>query len=231
MGMIRVYSMMLQPLLSVALSRILEDMSDCIYMGNSDHLDAFRARLAADGSREVAADASTQDCNILVIDFHPEEEELQRSIKRLRHDFPDLAILVFLPMLSDRSVITGALRWGADAYVLSTVTPDVLCSAIVELGRGRSFLGTEVTPIVLDEMRRPLRKASLEASQVGLTERDRLLLQLAADGLSNVQIADVLGLAEKTVRNAWSQLFERTGISDRTQAVLWAIRSGEVELR
>lgn len=219
---IRVFSMMTQPLLELGLAQALANIPDCSYAGNVE----ARAPLADTIAR------ATGDARLVVaLDYHPDDEGMRRDITDLRGQFPALSILVFLPMLADRDLIVRAMRWGADAYLLHTTTQDALARAVIELGRGHCYLESQVTPVVLDEMRRPMRQITEADADTPITDRERMLLQLAADGLNNRQIASVLGIAEKTLRNGWSQLFEKISMTDRTQAVMWAIRTGQIELR
>ncbi|MCL6454807.1 MAG: response regulator transcription factor [Alicyclobacillus sp.] len=224
---IRVFSMLHQPLLELGLAQALEGVPGCAFRSGIRDADELADVLGS------ISDASESDSPrpVLVLGYDADHEAMRRVVQHLRNRFRGLRLLVFLPVVADRDVVVAAMRWGADAYLLHTATQESLAQAIVELARGRSYLETRVTPVVLEEMRRPVHALVAATVDRPLTERDRMLLQLAADGLSNQQIAGVLGIAEKTVRNAWSQLFERIGMTDRTQAVMWAIRSGHVELR
>lgn len=219
---IQVFSMMNQPLLELGLAQALANIQNCEYVGNIEAMEQLAQRISSidPGTRIVIA-----------FDYHMDDESMRRGITDLRASFPELRVLVFLPMLADRGLIVRAMRWTADAYLLHTTTQEALARAVVELARGRSYLESQVTPVVLDEIRRPMRQIAAAHEEMQITERERMLLQLSADGLNNQQIADVLGLAEKTVRNAWSQLFEKISMTDRTQAVMWAIRTGQIELR
>ncbi|QSO48168.1 LuxR C-terminal-related transcriptional regulator [Alicyclobacillus mengziensis] len=219
------YSMFTQPLLQLGLERVVSALKDCVYEGDMSDGATMDHRLRA------LQDSPESGKPILIVDYHPNDDELEQRIRALRSSFPKLGLLVFLPMLADEASVVRAMRWGAEGYLLHTATPEIVIRAIREIAQGRSFLQSQVTPIVLAEIRRPRAQAMAQSLAFELTDRDRMLLQLAADGLNNVQIADILGLAEKTVRNAWSQLFEKLGMTDRTQAVLWAIRSGQAELR
>lgn len=218
--------MFTQPLLQLGLERVLSGMQECTYEGEVSGTGMLSHRLQAltDGPHSMTKP-------ILVVDYNPEDNVLENTIRTVKSEWSDLGVLVFLPMLADETSVIRAMRFGADGYLLHTATPEIVMRAIREISNGRSFLQSQVTPVVLAEIRRPRATAQSFANEYDLSERDRMLLQLAADGLSNIQIADILGLAEKTVRNAWSQLFEKTGMTDRTQAVLWAIRSGQAELR
>ncbi|KPV45441.1 LuxR C-terminal-related transcriptional regulator [Alicyclobacillus ferrooxydans] len=226
MGIV-VYSMFTQPLLRLGLEQVLSGIEDCAYAGEMTESMQLRQRLLIERIGGRAGGRKP----LLVLDYHPDDNDQQQWLVNLRKDFPELRVLVFLPMLANESVVVRAMRLGAHAYLFHTATPEVVTRAIREISVGRSYLQSHVTPIVLAEIRRPRYQTDTEWIEFELTERDRMLLQLAADGLSNVQIGQILGLAEKTVRNAWSQLFEKLGMTDRTQAVLWAIRGGHAELR
>lgn len=137
---------------------------------------------------------------------------------------------IFLPTFYDQETLIRALQLGADAYLLRTATADVLFEALTVLKRGSAFLQTDVTPVILEQLRH-VPHAPVDQTRLELDDRDRMLLQLAADGLSTQEVAQVLNVCQKTVRNRWSALFQKVGITDRTQAVLWALRSGQAELR
>ncbi|RIV24234.1 DNA-binding response regulator [Alicyclobacillaceae bacterium I2511] len=137
---------------------------------------------------------------------------------------------IFLPTFCNQETLIRALQLGADAYLLRTASADVLFEALTVLKHGSAFLQTDVTPVILAQLRH-VPHAPVDHTRVKLDDRERMLLQLAADGLSTQEVAQVFNVSEKTVRNRWSALFQKVGITDRTQAVLWALRSGQAELR
>jgi DNA-binding NarL/FixJ family response regulator len=218
---VKIYTMMLQPLLSLGLKAAFGEYQQFEYAGSFDDVSDLRS----------AMDQCKDDVMILVIDYQPEYDMYQKFFAFIRQHYPNLKILIFLPMAPDDGIVIRALRIGADGYLLQSATQEVLIQAMEAMASGRSYLQSQVTPVALSELRKPIYTMQEYNDKIQLSERERMLMQLAADGLNNGQIAEVLGLAEKTIRNLWSTLFEKLGMTDRTQAVLWAIRTGHAELR
>ncbi|MCL6597216.1 MAG: response regulator transcription factor [Alicyclobacillus macrosporangiidus] len=222
MPTVRVFTLMAQPLLQRGLQILIDTQPEYVYAGSFTHPEEVLRQMTPARPGEV---------NVLMLDFDPAAESYRPFFSRLRKIDPDLRILFLLHLRTTESDVVRALRTGANGYLLQSVSEEGLLRALGAIVQGRSYLQPHVTPMVLSELRKPLYPMREWDAHVQLAERERMLLQLAADGLSNTQIADVLGLAEKTVRNMWSALFAKIGINDRTQAVLWAIRTGNAQLR
>ncbi len=169
--------------------------------------------------------------DILLLDSLPGDDVDPNWVYQLKSNHDSLAVMYLLPAASSDSTIMQALRSGADAYLYHTATREVLVKAVTNIRDGGAFIQPDITPIVLDELRKPRFTIKPSDVQIDLTEREAMLLQLAADGLSNSQISGVFHVHEKTVRNMWSVLFHKLGMNDRTQAVLWAVRNGRADLR
>jgi DNA-binding NarL/FixJ family response regulator len=180
---------------------------------------------------DVIQSGSNSEQHVVMMDFghtcHLAPAELE-VVKRIHHS---VHILFVLSQYLEEATVIRALRLGAQGYLTLSSSPDTVLWAIHSVAAGQSFLEPQVTPVVLSELRKPLMAARESDAQVDLNARERAILQLAADGLNNRQIAEVLGIRDKTVRNLWSTLFEKIHLNDRTQAVLWAIRTGYAELR
>jgi DNA-binding NarL/FixJ family response regulator len=129
------------------------------------------------------------------------------------------ARVIVLTSFSDRERIGRALDAGAVGYLLKDTVPEELLNGIRAAARGESPLDPRVARALLDE------QAVGHSRAPGLTERERTLLGLLVEGLPNREIADRLGLSEKTVKNNLSQVFARIGVTDRTSAALWAHRN------
>jgi DNA-binding NarL/FixJ family response regulator len=115
--------------------------------------------------------------------------------------------------------VVGALDAGAHGYLVKDVEPDVLVAGIRSVLDG----GAPLSPSVAGHL---LRGGwQLEAPASRLTRRELEVLRLIVDGHHNKQIAAVLGISEKTVKTHCSRLFQRLGVSDRTQAAVWAERN------
>ena len=109
---------------------------------------------------------------------------------------------------------------GASGYLLKQVRGQDLVDAVREVAAGRSLLDPVTTAHVLERMRESAKTDEL----AGLTERERDVLELMGEGLSNRQIAERLFLAEKTVKNYVTSVLAKLGMERRTQAVAWIAR-------
>jgi DNA-binding NarL/FixJ family response regulator len=133
---------------------------------------------------------------------------------RARH--PGIAV-VALTSFDDAERLRAALRAGAVGYVLKDAGPDRLLATIRAAARGEGSLDTALA-VKLTEP--PVAGAS------ALTAREREVLALVAEGMSNLQIAAKLVITERTARTHVSNVLHKLGLSSRTQAALWATRAG-----
>jgi DNA-binding NarL/FixJ family response regulator len=123
--------------------------------------------------------------------------------------------VVVLTSFSDQSRILDALAAGADGYLLKHSDPDDIADAIRAVHAGGSPLDPIAARALLES-----RRSRQAAPQ--LTDREREVLLLVREGLANKQIARRLGIAERTVKAHLTSVFQRLGVTDRTQAALWA---------
>jgi DNA-binding NarL/FixJ family response regulator len=144
------------------------------------------------------------------------------ALRALREAAPQTRVLV-LTSFTDDAQIFAALEAGAAGYLLKDVEPDALAAAVREVAAGRPALDPGVATRL---MRRP---ATAPASLAALTARERDVLRLIVEGLANKEIAGRLGIAEKTVKSHVSRVLDKLGLADRTQAAVFAIRTGMVE--
>jgi DNA-binding NarL/FixJ family response regulator len=128
-----------------------------------------------------------------------------------------LARIVVLTSFSDRDRILDALDAGAIGYLLKDAEPEVLLHGIRAASLGESPLHPRAASAVL-QARSERRPAD------GLSDRQRTVLAMIAEGKQNKQIARALGISEKTVKGHVTGIFQLLGVTDRTQAALWAQR-------
>ena len=127
---------------------------------------------------------------------------------------------LLLTTFEDDAALIGGIRAGARGFLLKGTTPDTLVEAIRTVAAGGTFLHAALTPSTdVADMRVP----PLSAADP-LTARGREVLSLMTNGLANTQIAAALRLGEGTVRNHVSSILAKLGVSDRTKAVLVALR-------
>ena len=140
------------------------------------------------------------------------------ATQRILSASPATSVIVFTSF-SDRERILRALDAGAIGYLLKDAEPDELHRAIRAAVRGEAPLAPKAAAALL------AARSSAGLSQ-DLTDREREVLQLVASGLANKQIARRLGISEKTVKGHLTHVFQAIGVTDRTQAALWAERNG-----
>jgi two-component system response regulator DevR len=133
---------------------------------------------------------------------------------------PSIACLI-LTSYDDDDALFAAIMAGAAGYVLKQVHGTDLVDAIRRVAAGQSLLDPAVTSRVLERLREGPRRDPRLAS---LTDQERRVLDLVAEGLTNRQIGTRLGLAEKTVKNYVSSLLAKLGLASRTQAAIYATR-------
>jgi two-component system response regulator DevR len=127
-----------------------------------------------------------------------------------------------LTAFDDEEAMVGAIMAGASGYLLKQVRGQDVVNAVREVAAGRSLLDPLTTARVLDKFRNPQNDALSQ-----LTDRERSVLQLIGDGLSNREIAERLFLAEKTVKNYVTSVLAKLGMQRRTQAAAWVARQGK----
>jgi DNA-binding NarL/FixJ family response regulator len=138
----------------------------------------------------------------------------------LKSAMPALNVLM-LTSFSDDDALFDAILAGASGYVLKHIGGDDLVDAIRRVGTGGSLLDPAVTAQVLQRLRTPPQEDPALAS---LTDQERRILELIAEGLTNRQIAERMFLAEKTVKNYVSSLLAKLGLERRTQAAVYGAR-------
>jgi DNA-binding NarL/FixJ family response regulator len=192
------------PMLRAGLAQLLQQADDITLIG-----------LAADGAKgvELALDAHP---DVVLMDLEMPGLDGIEATRRIRASCEHTQVVI-LTSFSDRARILDALDAGAAGYLLKDAEPDQLLRGIRAAAAGEAPLAPRAASELLAE-RHETRPAS------GLTPREREVLAMVAQGLPNKLIARRLEISEKTVKAHLTRIFERLGVSDRTQAALWAQR-------
>jgi DNA-binding NarL/FixJ family response regulator len=177
---------------------------------------------AADGSEAVALAASLQP-DVVVMDVNLPGPNGLEATRRILQTSPHIAILI-VTMFDDDSVF-AAMQAGARGYLLKGTEPEATLRAIRTVASGQAIFSAAVAQRVIAYFagRRPSVAPGLFPE---LTERERELLGLLAQGLTNSAIAERLALSPKTVRNHVSNIFSKLQVAGRTQAILRAKEAG-----
>ncbi|HEY3469646.1 response regulator transcription factor [Amycolatopsis sp. A133] len=177
---------------------------------------------------EVVAEASSVE-EALAVAMHVEPEVAVVDVRlgdgdgitlcRELRSKPNPPACLMLTAFDDEEAMVGAIMAGAAGYLLKQVRGQDVVNAVREVAAGRSLLDPVSTARVLDKMRHPPTD-----ELAALTERERDVLELIGQGLSNREIAERLFLAEKTVKNYVTSVLAKLGMQRRTQAAAWIAR-------
>lgn len=214
--MIRVLICDDQEIVCEGLQRILESDPEITVVGQ------------AHNGLEALERIPTANPDLVLMDLKMPEMNGIQATRKIREKFPQVRVLV-LTTYDDDEWLFDAIRAGAHGYLLKDRPRGELLKAIKGTVEGNAFVDPAVTGKLLGQIAQngPPRQPPLNIS---LSERETEVLQLLAQGLSNADIAQRLYLSEGTVRNYTSAIFAKLAVSDRTQAVVVALRYGLVDL-
>jgi DNA-binding NarL/FixJ family response regulator len=156
--------------------------------------------------------------DVVLMDLEMPELNGIEAIRALREAGSPTHVVV-LTTFSDRERIVGALDAGALGYLLKDAEPDEIIRGVRAAAKGHSPLAPKAAHELIDARHDP-------RPQDELSEREREVLSLVAEGLPNKLIARRLEISEKTVKAHLTSVFAQIGVTDRTQAALWAKRHG-----
>ena len=179
---------------------------------------------AQDG-REAVATAKQLQPDVILMDLVMPELDGLEATRRILAAQPEVRVLVLTSFTGDDKVFP-AIRAGAQGYLLKDSSPDELIQAIHQVYRGESSLDPSVARRVLQEFSQPSSRSETDP----LTEREAEVLQLVAQGCSNRDISEHLGISNATVRSHMSSILAKLKLSSRTQAAIYALRQGLASL-
>jgi DNA-binding NarL/FixJ family response regulator len=171
---------------------------------------------AGDGEEAIEVVQSVRP-DVVLMDLQMPGVDGVTAIRRLKALDVDVDVLV-LTSFNDGERIVGALDAGAVGYLLKDADPDDVLRGIRAVSRGESPIDPKAA--------RTLLGARAGSQNVQLTSRETEVLALVREGLANRQVARRLDISERTVKAHLTSAFARIGVSDRTQAALWAERHG-----
>ncbi|MEU6896080.1 response regulator transcription factor [Streptomyces sp. NPDC046557] len=178
---------------------------------------------AADGEEGIAR-AEELRPDVILMDVKMPGTDGIEALRRLR-DLANPARVLVVTSFTEQRTVVPALRAGAAGYVYKDIDPDALAGAIRSVHAGHVLLQPAVAEALLTQEDQPSSSPRAGA----LTDREREVLSLIADGRANREIARALVLSEKTVKTHVSNILMKLDLSDRTQAALWAVRHGIVD--
>jgi DNA-binding NarL/FixJ family response regulator len=164
--------------------------------------------------REVVREAHLRRPDVVVLDPQLGQDADLTVIEDVRRTTPGTAVLVFSPV-ADSGRVSAAMRAGARGYLLKNAEPADIVRAVRGLAAGEVIFGAQVAP----QVTRLLSSGGRSHPVDGLTDRERQVLDLIAEGMGNAAIARRLQVTPKTVSNHISAIFSKLQVTDRAQAI------------
>jgi DNA-binding NarL/FixJ family response regulator len=197
------------------LRKILEDQPDWEVVAEaSDGREAVRQTLA------LQPDVAVLDIGM---PFLTGIEATRQILRRM----PELAILI-LSMHADEAFITPVLQAGARGYLLKDSADTDLIRGVAAVAAGKSFFSPVAARIMLDDYLRHLSKKGIVDRYEALSEREREIFQLIAEGHSNKDVADLLSISVATVETHRAHILQKLDVHSTAELVLYAVRRGVI---
>lgn len=204
-----------------------------------DHLvvrEGVRVVLEQSGDIEIVGEAATAKeamqriaatrPRVAVIDVQLPDRPGTELCADIRASHPETACLM-LTSFADDEALFESISAGAAGFVLKQVRGDGLVEAVERVASGESLIDASVTARLLERIRNP--QSSTDPRLASLTTLERAILRHVVDGLTNREIAPLVNVSEKTVKNYVSSILHKLGLSRRTEAAVFALRSGEFD--
>lgn len=172
---------------------------------------------AEDGQQAIALFREHQP-DVTLMDLRMPQMGGVEAISAICTEFKSARIIVLTTYDSDEDIYRG-LQAGAQGYLLKDAKPNELLDAIRTINRGQKYIPPDVGA-----------KLAQRLSNPELSDRELAVLRLMAQGMSNLDIAAALSIGESTVKSHVNRILSKLGVSDRTQAVIVAVRRGIVSL-
>lgn len=186
----------------------------------------LRSLLEGEGEIEVVAEAGNgRDALVLAREHRPDVVLLDVRMPVMdgvaaAAELSGRTRVIMLTYAQDEELVAGAIRAGASGYLIhGQFTPQDLVSSVREVAAGRQVLSPAVVPKVFEAMRREPSATARSDDSLELTEREREVMNLLAQGRSNPEIARDLFISEKTVKNHINRIYSKLGVTSRAAAI------------
>ena len=202
-------------LMRQGLRKILEERSDWEVVAE-----------AGDG-REAVRLALEHKPDVAVLDIAMPLLNGIEATSQITRRAPEVRVLI-LSMYSDEAYILQVLQAGAKGYLLKDSADADLIRAVTAVGKGKSFFSPAVAKVMLDDYVRHLAERGITDRYDSLSEREREIFQLIAEGHSNKEMAELLSLSVSTVETHRAHIMEKLDVHSTAEIVLYAVRKGVI---
>jgi two-component system, NarL family, response regulator NreC len=181
---------------------------------------------AADG-REVVRQALALEPDVLIMDIGMPLLSGIEATRQIVRRLPNVGVLI-LSMHSEEAFITQALQAGARGYLLKDSADTELIRGVAAVAAGKSFFSPAAAKVMLDDYLRHLAKKGIVDRYEALSEREREVFQLVAEGHSNKDVADLLSISVATVETHRAHILQKLDVHSTAELVLYAVRRGVI---
>lgn len=181
---------------------------------------------AADG-RDCVRLAEEQSPDVVVMDIGMPQMNGIEATRRILSANPRTGVII-LSMHHDESYVLGSLKAGAKGYLLKDSVRAEVIEAIRTVAQGRSFLTRRISRMLQEDYVRQLERRGLDDSYDLLTDREREILQLVAEGRTNKEVANLLNVSVTTVETHRTHILQKLGLHSVPELILYAVRKGIV---
>jgi DNA-binding NarL/FixJ family response regulator len=179
---------------------------------------------AGDG-REAVRQALELEPDVAVLDIGMPLLNGIEATRQIVRRLPDVRVLI-LSMHSDDPYVTRAIQAGAKGYLLKDSADADLLRGVAAVAAGKSFFSPAVARVMLDDYVKHLTDRGIVDRYEALSEREREIFQLVAEGRSNKDIADLLSISPATVETHRAHIFQKLDLHNAAEVVLYAVRRG-----
>jgi len=181
---------------------------------------------AADG-REAVRLALALQPDVVVLDIAMPLLSGIEATRQILRRLPDTGVLI-LSMHAEEAFITPALQAGARGYLLKDSADTDLIRGVTAVAAGKSFFSPAAAKVMLDDYLRHLAKKGIIDRYEALSEREREIFQLIAEGHSNKDVADLLSISVATVETHRAHILQKLDVHSTAELVLYAVRRGVI---
>jgi DNA-binding NarL/FixJ family response regulator len=196
--------------------------------GLVDMLDGVEVVGVAYDGEEAVALCRKEEPDVVLMDISMPKMDGISATREIRSLLPQTAVIILTAHEEDEQVFEG-MKAGAQGYLLKDAEPEDLSRAIRTVYAGDTIIAPDLAQKMLNTFESGKSSGSSRLMPP-LTERELEVIRALAQGKSDRQIANSLGISEKTVRNHTSNIYRKLHIFDRTQAVIYAIREGVIDV-
>ena len=212
---------------SKSITVLLVDDSELVRTGLKTLLDLHgdaqgqRLRVVGEAPSQAAAvaEAARLKPNVVLLDIRLPDGSGLTACRHILAADPEVKILILTSVIDD-ALVYDAMSSGAHGYLLKEINAQGLCQAIIDVAAGKFILDPSLTTRVLNLVRSGSTPPSEQNKLAVLSVQERRVIALVAEGKTNKEIAEQMGLSDKTVKNYLSNVFEKLKINRRSQAAV-----------